>query len=195
MTARHLQATRYATTLPFCSSSYSQQFTNCRRLQFSEGFKSKTRIELWHLQDIFVFLIDLLSIDFHIKGILFWAKRLELSSAQNYSAQLGLFFRWNISVICLTVVLKLAIAVFISLYFQTFWPNWLNFVRPFQNIFGLWRKNTQVLRHSLLQSEKSRHQTTLLMQFILKNACETLRVHTSETTVTHPFTGNAASGQ
>jgi len=36
------------------------------------------------------------------------------------------FFRWDISVICLTVVLKLAVTVTIRLYFQTFWPNWLN---------------------------------------------------------------------
>jgi len=30
---------------------------------------------------------------------------------------------WNISVVCLTVVSKLAVTVFISLYFQTFWPK------------------------------------------------------------------------
>jgi len=29
--------------------------------------------------------------------------------------------------VCLTVVLKLAVAVLISLYFQTFWPKWLVF--------------------------------------------------------------------
>jgi len=33
------------------------------------------------------------------------------------------FFRCDISVICHLVVLKLAAAVFISLYFQTFWPK------------------------------------------------------------------------
>jgi len=61
-----------------------------------------------------------------------------------------LFFRWDISVIlllrhfghrdilviCLTVVLKLAVAVLISLYFQTFRPKWLNFFRSFQKHFG-----------------------------------------------------------
>ena len=44
----------------------------------------------------------------------------------------AVFFRWNILVICLTVVLKLAITVFSSLYFQTFWPKWLNFFQSFQ---------------------------------------------------------------
>ena len=33
----------------------------------------------------------------------------------------------NIAVICLTVVLKLAVAVFIGLYFQTFWSKWFTF--------------------------------------------------------------------
>jgi len=42
-------------------------------------------------------------------------------------------FYWDISLICLTVVLKLAVAVFISLYFQTFWPKWLTF-RPMTEI-------------------------------------------------------------
>ena len=37
----------------------------------------------------------------------------------------GLSFCWDISVICLTVVSKLATKVFISLYFQTLWPKWL----------------------------------------------------------------------
>jgi len=37
------------------------------------------------------------------------------------------FFRWNISVICLTVVLKLTLSVFFSLCFQTFWAKWLHF--------------------------------------------------------------------
>jgi len=31
--------------------------------------------------------------------------------------------------------------VFFSLYFQTFWPKWLNFLQSFQNHFGLWPKN------------------------------------------------------
>jgi len=51
------------------------------------------------------------------------------------------FGHWNISVICLTVVLKLTITVFFSLYFETFWPKWLNFFRSFQKRSGLWPKN------------------------------------------------------
>jgi len=43
-------------------------------------------------------------------------------------------FCWDILVICLTVVSKLAITMFISLYFQTFWPKWLNFFSHFKNI-------------------------------------------------------------
>jgi len=50
------------------------------------------------------------------------------------------FGHWNISVICFTVVLKLAITVYFSLHFRTFWPKWLNFFRSFQNRFGLWPK-------------------------------------------------------
>ena len=43
------------------------------------------------------------------------------------------FDHWNISVICLKVVWKLAVTVlFIRRYFQTFWPKWLNFFRLFQ---------------------------------------------------------------
>ena len=48
----------------------------------------------------------------------------------------------DIWVICLTVVLKLAVAVFISLYFQTFSPKWRNFFRSFQKNFRLWPKKT-----------------------------------------------------
>jgi len=50
------------------------------------------------------------------------------------------FGLWDISVICLTVVLKLAVAAFTSLCFQAFWPKWLNFFRSFQKHFGLWPK-------------------------------------------------------
>ena len=49
-----------------------------------------------------------------------------------------IFFYWDISVICLTVVIKLTIAV----HFQTFWPKWLNFFRLFQKHIGLWPKKT-----------------------------------------------------
>jgi len=41
------------------------------------------------------------------------------------------FGHWNISVICFTFVSKLTITVFFSLYFQTFWPKWLN-------VFSFW---------------------------------------------------------
>jgi len=49
---------------------------------------------------------------------------------------------WNISVICLVVVLKLTITVFISLYFQTFWTKWLNFFRHFKNVSVFDQKNS-----------------------------------------------------
>jgi len=54
-------------------------------------------------------------------------------------------FRWDISVICLVIVLKLAVTMLTSLYFRTLWSNWLNFFRSFQKNFGLWpKKKTQV---------------------------------------------------
>ena len=46
----------------------------------------------------------------------------------------SVIFCSDISVICLTVVVKLAVTVFISLYFQTFFPKWLNFFPSFKNI-------------------------------------------------------------
>jgi len=51
------------------------------------------------------------------------------------------FGHWKISVICLTVVLKLTITLFFSMYFLTFWPKWLNFFWSFQKRFSLWLKN------------------------------------------------------
>jgi len=54
------------------------------------------------------------------------------------------FGHWNLSAICLTVVLKLAVAVCFSLYFQIFWPKWLNFFWSFQNDFGPWPKKNSV---------------------------------------------------
>jgi len=53
---------------------------------------------------------------------------------------LGHFGHLDVSVICLTVVLKLAEAVFISLYFQTFWPKWVNFSGYLENISDSDRK-------------------------------------------------------
>jgi len=55
----------------------------------------------------------------------------------------GLFFslrhfgHWNISVICLRVILKLTVTVIFSPYLQTFWPKWLKFFQLFQKHFGL----------------------------------------------------------
>ena len=53
------------------------------------------------------------------------------------------FFHWDISVICLTIISKLTVTVFVSLYFHRFWPKWLNFFRPFQKHFDPWPKKTQ----------------------------------------------------
>jgi len=53
------------------------------------------------------------------------------------------FDHWDIPVICLTVVLKLVLKVFISLYFQTFWPKWLNFFGHFKKISVYDRKQNQ----------------------------------------------------
>jgi len=61
-----------------------------------------------------------------------------------YIQRAGIFFRWDIAVICLRVVLKLAVALFISLYFQTFWSKWLNFFRSFQKHFGVWPKKNRL---------------------------------------------------
>jgi len=36
--------------------------------------------------------------------------------------------------------IKLTATVFFSLYFQTFWPKWLNFFQSLQKHFGLWPK-------------------------------------------------------
>jgi len=58
------------------------------------------------------------------------------------------FGNWNISVICLTVVSKLAVAVFISLYFQTFWPKWLIFFGHFKNISVYDQKNRCLKKNS-----------------------------------------------
>jgi len=41
-------------------------------------------------------------------------------------------------------VSKLTLTVFISLYFHTFWPKWLNFFRSFQNHLYLWLKKNRL---------------------------------------------------
>ena len=50
------------------------------------------------------------------------------------------FFHWDISVVCLTIISKLSVTVFISLYFHRFWPKWHNFFRSFQKHFDPWPK-------------------------------------------------------
>jgi len=49
------------------------------------------------------------------------------------------FGHWNISVICLTVV-KLTIAMFFSLGFQTFWLKWVNFCSVISKMLWSWLK-------------------------------------------------------
>jgi len=50
------------------------------------------------------------------------------------------FFCWDILVICLTVLLKLTITLFFSLYFKTFWLKWLNFFDHFKKVAVYARK-------------------------------------------------------
>jgi len=56
--------------------------------------------------------------------------RLRLSSV--YDARLGFLFRWDMSVICPVIVLKLSFHI---------WQNSLNYFQWFQNKFGVWPKN------------------------------------------------------
>jgi len=61
---------------------------------------------------------------------------------------------WDISVICPIVVLKLDVTVFISVYFQTLWLNWLNFFQSQK--FGPWLKKTSfVVVYNLWHSNSS----------------------------------------
>jgi len=53
------------------------------------------------------------------------------------------FLRRDISVICVIIVLKLAVTVFTSLHFQTFWPTSLYIFGHFKNISVLVRKMTE----------------------------------------------------
>ena len=59
-----------------------------------------------------------------------------------FAETLRSFFCWDILVICLTGVSKLATTVFISLYILTFWLKLLNFFQSFQKHFSLWPKKT-----------------------------------------------------
>jgi len=57
------------------------------------------------------------------------------------------------------------IKVFLSMYFQTFWPEWLNFFRSFRKRFGPWPKNSVEL------DERS------LVSVLVKNVSNVLRTH------------------
>jgi len=50
-------------------------------------------------------------------------RREKMGWDKEYMGLVSVFFCGDILVICLTVVLKLAVTVFISLYFQTFRPK------------------------------------------------------------------------
>ena len=52
------------------------------------------------------------------------------------------FGHWNISVVCPTVVLKLAVTVFFRLHFQAFWPKWLNFFVILKTFQSMTKKNS-----------------------------------------------------
>jgi len=75
---------------------------------------------------------------------------------------MAVIFCWDISVICLTAVLKLAITVFISLDFQTFWPKWLNFFRSFQKHSGLWPEKKQLCNLQLVGTYRRPDLKTML---------------------------------
>jgi len=57
-------------------------------------------------------------------------------------------FRWAISVIRSIIVLKLAVTVFTSPYFQTLWPNWLNFFQSFKKVQSVTEKNLGCNKHN-----------------------------------------------
>jgi len=58
------------------------------------------------------------------------------------------FFRWDISVICPVIVLKLAVTVFTDVPFRTLWPNRL--IRSFQRTFSLWPNKKRPTHTALL---------------------------------------------
>ena len=72
------------------------------------------------------------------------------------------FFHWDILVICLTIISKLAVTVFVSLYFHRFWPKCHNFFRSFQKHFDPWPKKTQTLI-----SETLFHETDSFLRIIV----------------------------
>jgi len=72
------------------------------------------------------------------------------------------FVHWDILVVFLTVVLKLTITVFISLYFQTFWPKWLTFFSHFKRISAYdWKKNSYKLTKFQIFMLKSNNPITV----------------------------------
>ena len=102
---------------------------------------AETELEVWNLSDCY---FSRNSVDF--RGVAKGASeaqcpgcRITVVFSLWHFAHFSLrhFSRWNISVIYLTVVWKLAVTVFISLCYYTFWPKLLNFCRSFQTHFGL----------------------------------------------------------
>jgi len=53
-------------------------------------------------------------------------------------------FRWNVFVICATIVLKLAVTAFSDLYFRTLWSNWLYFLGHLNKNSVFWPKKSAV---------------------------------------------------
>ena len=66
------------------------------------------------------------------------------------------FGHWNISVICLTVVLKLTITVFLAYIFKlSDWNDWNEFFWSFQKHFCLWPKKNLDQNHSDIHVENN----------------------------------------
>ena len=75
-------------------------------------------------------------------------------------------FRWDISVICPRVALKLAVKACIGQYFQTLWTNGLNFFRSFEKKIGPWPKEKPIVisrwsstTANNVQAKKTKRQT------------------------------------
>ena len=81
------------------------------------------------------------------------------------------FGHLDISVIRLTVVLKVAITVFISQYFQTSWLKWLNVFRLFQKYFGLWPKKNRLLPGESYNDKTSMYKKNKIAVFF-RNICK-----------------------
>ena len=84
------------------------------------------------------------------------------------------FGYWNISVICLTVVWKLAVAVFISLYFLTFSPSHRNHL-----IFSvIWKSSWSVTETNQLPSV---HLFELHDALILRTSLRSIKINSNMT--------------